>query len=459
MTNESGLDKGANTGERILLIEDDQGLQRQMRWALSPHRVMVASSRQQAVRQFKSESDIHIVILDLGLPPDSDGATEGLKTLSELLALAPQTKVIVVSGNTDHKNALGAVAKGAFEFIAKPIDIEVLKIIIERANRMYALEEENRALREAESTRRPGFIFRSSQMANVHRLIERVGPSDVSVLIVGETGTGKEVVARSLHEASARSGQKFAAINCASIPEALLESELFGHEKGAFTGAVKQTLGKVEVANNGTLFLDEIADMPVALQAKVLRFLQDWQFERVGGRTTITVNVRVISATNRPLEKMMRDESFREDLFYRLNGVRIDLPPLREREGDELLLVHHFLNVYSRQHDRRFRGFSEDAIRAIADYHWPGNIRELENRVRRAVIMAEGTLITASDLELSETVRSERNLNLRAETEKLERMLIAEALAASQGNISRAAKELGVSRPHLYHLMKQFQLP
>jgi two-component system NtrC family response regulator len=458
MTRDDRHDARTPKGEDLLLVEDDQGLQRQMRWALAPHRVCIANSREQALKQFKSEGPFQIVILDLGLPPDENGASEGLKTLGEILALAPQTKVIVASGNTDRKNAVSAVGKGAFDFIGKPVDIDVLKLTIERALRMFALEEENKALRAAGAQGIPGFVFGSPAMSNVQRMIERVSAADVSVLISGETGTGKEVVARALHEASPRHANKFAAINCASIPENLLESELFGHERGAFTGAVKQTLGKVEIANNGTLFLDEIGDMPLALQAKMLRFLQDRQFERVGGRSPITVNVRVISATNRPLEKLLAEAQFREDLFYRLNGVRIELPPLRDRGDDALLLAHHFLNLFSKQSYREFRGFADDAVRVITTYKWPGNVRELENRVRRAIIMCEGKLITAADLELAAPTDTPRSLNLKAETEKLERTLILEALAASQGNISKAAKELGISRPHLYNLMRLRQL-
>ena len=444
--------------ESILLVEDDVGLQSQMRWALVPYATSVASSRTDALRQFKSAGPFKIVILDLGLPPDENGVSEGLKTLEEILSLEPQTKVIIASGNTDRANAVHAVAKGAFDFFGKPVDIEVLKLIIERAHRMYELEDENKSLREVANRDLPNLIFSCAKMGEVRRVIERVGPTDVSVLVVGETGTGKEVVARALHDTSSRKGSRFVAINCASIPENLLESELFGHERGAFTGAIKLTQGKFELAHQGTLFLDEIGDMPPALQAKLLRFLQERQFERVGGRSPITVDVRLISATNQSLEKMIADGSFREDLFYRINQIRIELPSLRERENDTILLAQHFLNVFNRSSARQIRGFSSDALEAISGYGWPGNVRELENRIKRAVVMAEGKLISAADLDLPKVKSDLKSLNLHAEIEKLEFALVQQALAMSQGNISKAAKLLQVSRPYLYNLMKTRRL-
>jgi two-component system, NtrC family, response regulator len=453
MSRESVSQKVSEDAERILLVEDDPGLQRQMRWALAPYEVIVVGAREQALWEFKSDP-FRIVILDLGLPPDENGATEGLKTLEEILNIAPRTKIIIASGQTDRTHAVKAVGKGAFDFFGKPIDIDVLKLIIERAQRMHALEEENRVLRESANLGRPGFVFASPQMGRVQSLIERVGPAEVSVLIVGETGTGKEVVARAVHDASPRRKAPFVAINCASIPENLLESELFGHERGAFTGAVKQTPGKFELANNGTLFLDEIGDMPFGLQAKVLRFLQERQFERVGGRAAISVNVRLISATNKPLEKLIGEKTFREDLYYRLNEIRIELPPLRERENDAVVLAHHFLNIFGRANYRDFRGFSDDALSAISEHSWPGNVRELENRMKRAVVMAETKVITAADLDFAEVTREPRSFDLRVQTEKLERALVQEALAITQGNVSKAAKLLGVSRPHLYSLMR-----
>jgi len=446
-----------NLPEQILLVEDDVGLQRQMAWALSPYQATTAATREEAVTLFREHGGFRIVVLDLGLPPDPDGAAEGLGALGDILALDPRTKVIIASGNSDRANAVAAVGKGAFDFIAKPVDIDLLRIVIERARRMCDLEEENQQLRKAGTRGAGGFVFNSPQMGAVQRVVERAGPSDLSILVFGETGTGKELVAKAIHEVSGRRGQKFAAINCASIPENLLESELFGHEKGAFTGAVKQTPGKVEIADKGTLFLDEIGDMPLSLQAKMLRFLQDQKFERVGGRTPISVNVRVIAATNKPLEEMIKEGSFREDLYYRLNGIRITLPPLRERDGDALMLAHHFIHMFSRANYRSFRGLSEDAVRAINGHSWPGNVRELENRVKRAVVMAEGQLITAADLDLVHTEGESMDLDLRTQTQRLERRLVQEAMAVAQGNVSKAAKLLGVSRPHLYSIAKYLQ--
>jgi two-component system NtrC family response regulator len=438
----------------VLLVEDDPGLQRQMQWALHPYAAIPCGSRSEAVRQFELTDNCRIVILDLGLPPDPDGASEGLRALDEILRIAPRTKVIVVSGNVDRSNAVRAVSKGAFDFITKPIDIDILKLIIERAARMYTLEDENRFLRESANLALPGLVFASTAMLEVQRVLERVGPAEVSVLVMGESGTGKEVVARALHDCSSRRHEKFVAINCASIPENLLESELFGHERGAFTGAFKQTLGKFELADNGTIFLDEIGDMPLSLQAKLLRFLQSRQFERVGGRVSISVSVRLISATNKPLEKLVAEGSFREDLYYRLNEVCLKLPALRDREGDAVVLAHHFLHMSNLANSRNIRGFSEDALAAIATYPWPGNVRELENRVKRAVVMTDGPVITASDLDMRSDAARPRKLNLKGEIEKLERSLLQEALAVSGGNVSQAAKLMGISRPHLYNLKR-----
>ena len=435
---------------QILLVEDDAGLRRQMQWALNPYETAPAGTAHEALKQF--ETGIPIVILDLGLPPDRDGASEGLKVLDAILNQAPETKVIIVSGNADRAVALSAVERGAFDFVSKPIEIDTLKLIVERAMRMYQLEEENRVLRASNDEHLPGIVYTSSAMEGIARTIERVARTDASVMILGESGTGKELVASALHKLSARRSAKLMAINCASIPENLLESELFGHERGAFTGAIKQTLGKFEIADKGTLFLDEIGDMPLALQAKVLRFLQSREFERVGGRQALRVDVRVISATNRPLSKLVAEGKFREDLYYRLNEIPIEIPPLRSREGDVVILAQHFRNFYNRELSRNVRGFNEDALAALLEYSWPGNVRELENRIKRAVIMADGSLITPQDLEFSSGAKP-RNLNLRDHVQQLEDALLKEALAAGEGNVSKAARLMGISRQQFYNML------
>jgi two-component system NtrC family response regulator len=448
------LDYDAPGEERVLLVEDDLGLQKQMRWALSPYIVEVADTRSAAMAKMAAGS-YRVVILDLGLPPDENGASEGLKTLNDLLNAAPRVKIIVASGNVERANAVKAVANGAFDFIAKPIESEVLKLVINRAIRMFELEEENIRLREGSQVNTSGLVYASPKMTQIARMLDRIAPMDVSVLVTGETGTGKDVIARSLHQLSRRQAKPFVAINCASIPENLLESELFGHERGAFTGAVKTTRGKFELAHEGTLFLDEIGDMPMSLQAKLLRFLQERRLERVGGRDSISVDVRLITATNQKLEKLIAEGKFREDLFYRINDVRLDLPALREREADAVLLAQYFLNKFNKAVSKRVAGFTAEALGALSQYSWPGNVRELESRIKRAVIMAESNRITAQDLDLEGTVGGARDLNLRKEVQSLEKRLAAEALACTDGNVSKAAKLLGISRPHLYSLISQ----
>jgi two-component system, NtrC family, response regulator len=442
----------AETLRQILLVEDDDGLRRQMPWALDGYKVLAASNAAEALRQFGG--DVSLVILDLGLPPDRDGASEGLKVLDAVLNQAPQTKVIILSGNSDRSVALSAVERGAFDFISKPVEIDVLKLIIDRAFRVFDLEKENQALRLSRDQRLPGIVYGSEAMERVARIIERVSRTDATVMILGESGTGKELVAGALHNLSARAQAKLVAINCASIPENLLESELFGHERGAFTGAIKQTRGKFELADKGTLFLDEIGDMPLPLQAKLLRFLQSREFERVGGRQMLSVDVRVISATNQPLGTLVAEGKFREDLYYRLNEIQLDLPPLRDREGDVVILAQYFLNLFTRDLSRSLRGFTEEALAALSDYKWPGNIRELENRLKRAVIMADGPLITPQDLELAAGAKA-RSLNLRDHMQKLESALLNEALAAAEGNVSNAAKLMGISRQQIYNMMAE----
>lgn len=451
--------KTANTARAvppILLVEDDDGLRRQMQWALEPYVVLSAACREEALQIF-AKNEPPLAILDLGLPPDPDGVSEGLEILDRILDRSPHTKVIIVSGHTDRSAAIEAVGRGAFDFIGKPVEIEVLKLIIDRALRVHELERENRALKVRAQGAMAGLVYASSQMQQVAKTVERVANTNATVMILGESGTGKELIATAIHNGSARKAGQLVAINCASIPEQLLESELFGHERGAFTGAVKQTLGKFELANKGTLFLDEIGDMPIALQAKLLRFLQSHKFERVGGRNTLSVDVRVVAATNKPLETLIQSGTFREDLFYRLNEIRIDLPALRQREGDAVLLGKHFLNVYAAQNGRNIRGFSKSAIEAIRSHTWPGNVRELENRVKRAVIMAEGSLISEADLELSADPDG-RNLNLREHTHRLEGALLREAFTVAGGNVSRVAKLMGISRPQVYTLMEAHDL-
>ncbi len=444
---------------KLLVVEDDPGLQSQLRWALSDGgEVLVADDRAGALALLRREAPA-VVVLDLGLPPDTNGASEGLAALSDILALQPATKVIIASGNEDRENAVKAIGLGAYDFYPKPVDIDVLSLIIERAWRLYELEEERRRLLKArETSPLAGIVAASSAMIKVCRAVERIATSDVSVLLTGESGTGKEVLAHALHGLGARAEQPFVAINCAAIPETLLESELFGHEKGAFTGAVKQTVGKIEQADRGTLFLDEIGDMPLVLQAKLLRFLQDRTIERIGGRKKITVDLRIVSATNQDLASQMADGRFREDLFYRINEVGIDIPPLRERTGDAVLLANFYLRRFNRSFERVIKGFTGDALAAIAGHPWPGNVRELENRMKRAMVMADGKLISAADLDLRDDAAPNVFPTLKQLRERAEFDAVTQALALARDNVSQAAKLLGVSRPTLYDLMRQFRL-
>ncbi len=442
---------------KLLIVEDDLGLQKQLKWCFDEHEVLIAGTRAEALVQLR-RFEPPVVLQDLGLPPDADGVTEGMATLKEILALAPQTKVIVVTGNNDRDNAVRAVSLGAYDFYQKPVDTEVLRLIVDRAFHMHALEEQNRQLRASQfHAPLEGLIATDEAMLKVCRMVEKVAPADVSVLILGESGTGKELLARAVHtQSGSRASQKFVAINCAAIPEQLLESELFGHERGAFTGAVKQILGKIEMADGGTLFLDEIGDMPLALQAKLLRFLQNRVIERVGGRQEIPVNVRVVCATNKNLKTFIEEQRFREDLYFRISEVTVNAPPLRERRGGPTVLAHAFLRKFGGSHGRPRRGFTEDAIAALEAYPWPGNVRELENKVKTAMIMAEGALITAEDLGLEETVSSGLLFNLKEVRTRAERQAIQQALAITDHNISRTAELIGVSRPTLYDLMDKY---
>jgi two-component system NtrC family response regulator len=374
--------------------------------------------------------------------------------------LAPATKVIIASGNEQRENAVRAIALGAYDFYQKPIDVEVLGMIIGRALRLHELESENRRLQSAGSNGSfHGIVTCSEEMQKICRNIEKVASTDVTVLILGESGTGKELLARAVHSQSARADRAFIAINCAAIPETLLESELFGHERGAFTGAIKQTIGKIEMANRGTLFLDEIGDLPLPLQVKLLRFLQDRVIERIGGRQPIPVDVRIVCATNQDLPKLMAEGRFREDLFYRLNEFTLKVPPLRERPNDALLLAHYFLNKFNASLSRSVRGFSKEASAAIAGHNWPGNVRELENSIKRAIIMCEGKQIDLRDLEVKPPQADSGGLmTLKQARERAERAMIQRALVETQSNISLTAKLLGVSRPTLYDLMKEYDL-
>ncbi len=439
--------------QKILLVEDDPGLQKQLKWSLADYELAIAADRDSAIAQLRRHEPA-VVLLDLGLPPDADGATEGLATLQQILSLAPATKIIVVTGNLDRGNAVKAIQLGAYDFFQKPFDPDVLALMIARALHVHALEIENRLLaaRQHDSALQ-GLITSSEPMLKVCHTVEKVAPANVTVLLLGESGTGKEVLARGVHELSPRAGKRFVAINCAAIPDTLLESELFGYEKGAFTGAAKQTIGRIEYANEGTLFLDEIGDLPMPLQAKLLRFLQERVIERLGGRGEIPVDVRVVCATHRDLAGMIREGSFREDLYYRLSEIAVKIPPLRERPGDAILLAQAFLERYAREMGRPLRGFTADALGALETYAWPGNVREMENLIKRATIMADGTQITAADLGLDPAPAEAQPFNLRQAREHAERLAISRALAHSEGNIAQAAELLGITRPTLYDLM------
>ncbi|MGN6819983.1 MAG: PEP-CTERM-box response regulator transcription factor [Sphingomonas sp.] len=440
---------------KLLIVEDDAGLQRQLRWAYDGYEVIVAGDRREAIDALRAEEPA-VVTLDLGLPPDPDGVAEGFATLAEILRLKPDTKVIVASGHGARESALRAIAEGAWDFYQKPIDIDALGLIVARAFHVHALEEENRRLATAPREALGGLITAAPEMIKVTGMIERVASADVSVMLLGASGTGKEVLARGLHEKSGRKGQ-FVAINCAAIPETLLESELFGHEKGAFTGAVKTTEGKIELADGGTLFLDEIGDVPLPLQVKLLRFLQERVIERIGGRKPIAVDTRIVCATHQDVDAMVASASFREDLYYRLAEIVVRIPSLAERTGDPVLLAKHFLHHYAKTMNRPVTGLSPDALSANDAWTWPGNVRELENRMKRAVIMADGKQVTAIDLDLAERETAEP-INLKAVRESADRKAIRHALARAEGNISNTAKLLGISRPTLYDLLKNYDL-
>jgi two-component system NtrC family response regulator len=446
----------------LLIVEDDLALQKQLKWSLDRFESVTASDRESALAQMRRHQPA-VVTMDLGLPPDADDVSEGFQLLSQILDLAPATKVIVLTGQNGQANALRAVGMGAYDFLAKPVDPDVLTLTVERAFRLAELQAENRRLQTLQHPDAlSGLITRDPDTLKVARTIERVSSSSATVLLLGESGTGKEVLAQGLHAASKRAG-RFIAINCAAIPENLLESELFGYEKGAFTGAVKTTPGKIETAHNGTLMLDEIGDLPHSLQAKLLRFLQQRTVERLGGRSEIPVDVRVVCATHQDLKQQISEGRFREDLYYRLAEIVVNIPPLRARTGDAVLLAHAYLRRFAQEEKRGALGFTEDAIKAIELHNWPGNVRELINSLKRATIMADGDRLTPDDLglptpETSGSAGEKSDLDLRTVREAAERQAIVAALARCNGNIVKASEMLGVSRPTLYDLMRRLSI-
>lgn len=448
----------ADLSKYLLIIEDDVGLQSQLRWCFDDFEVLMAGDREEAIMHIRRHQPA-VVTLDLGLPPDPGGVSEGLATLEEILTLAPGTKIIVVTGDNDRANAVKAIALGAYDFCQKPVEPEILSLIVNRAHHVNELEQENIKLQQNQSkTPLNGIIATSPEMLKVCRTIEKVAPSNITTLLLGASGTGKELFAQALHELSPRSDHKMVAINCAAIPANLLESELFGYEKGAFTGASKQTKGKIEYANGGTLFLDEIGDLPFDLQAKLLRFIQERTLERIGGREEIPIDARIICATHQDIQHLITEGRFREDLYYRISEVTIKIPSLMEREGDALLLAKAFLERFSKEYNQQINGFEKNAILAIEHYDWPGNVREIESRVKRAVIMAESTLITQEDLELAAPEEESMPLNLKQVRGEAERKAILRALNHADSNISETAKNLGVTRPTLYSLMEKYDI-
>ncbi len=440
---------------KLLIIEDDPGLQKQLRWSLDAYDVVVAGDREAALAQIRRHEPA-VVTMDLGLPPDPDGATEGLATLQQILALAPATRVIVLTGNQDRSNAVKAIALGAYDFHQKPCDAEVLGLVVQRAFFLHALQQENRRMQQLQAdSPMGGLITRDAGMLKVCRNMEKVAPTTASVMLLGESGTGKEVLARALHQMSQRANNRFMAINCAAIPENLLESELFGYEKGAFTGAAKQTKGKVELASGGTFFLDEVGDLPMSLQAKLLRFLQERVIERIGGHEEIPVDVRIVCATHQNLKELATTGRFREDLYYRLSEIVVTIPPLRGRIGDATLLAHHFKNKFSAAESRGGLHFSAEALVAIESHPWPGNVREMENCIKRAVIMTDGPHITAEDLGLELSEGQDEPINLRQVRDEAEYKAIVKAMSRVDGNIVKASELLGISRPTMYDLMSR----
>lgn len=442
----------------LLAVDDDLGIQKQLKWSLSDYELVFASDRASALQQLRRYEPA-VVTLDLGLPPDATNATEGIACLTEILQHNPDCKVIVITGNTDTEHALKAVALGAYDYYQKPIDVDVLNIIVNRAFRLSELEAENRALK-ASNYKSQDIIGNSEAILKACRMVEKIAPTEITTLLLGESGTGKEVFARAIHKQSPRVHKPFVAINCASIPDNLLESELFGYEKGAFTGANKTTLGKIETANGGTLMLDEIGDMPLPLQAKMLRFLQERVIERVGGRQEIEVDVRVVCATHRNLADMVTEGTFREDLFYRVSEITLHIPPLRNRGQDIIVIAKSLLHKFNIEFNTNIQGFTEDAIQAMLQHRWPGNIRELQNKLKSAVIMADNKFIASSDLGLNcdTTAIQQTTLTLRKIRENAETQAIRHAYNLSNGNLSKTADLLGITRPTLYAIIEKYKL-
>jgi two-component system, NtrC family, response regulator len=444
----------------LLIIDDDEDIRTQMKWALvKDYDVALAEDRPGALAVFRDKSP-QVVLLDLGLPPHPADPQEGMAALGELLAINRQAKVIIISGQGENKNALQAIGEGAYDFLCKPIQMEELTVILKRAFYVAQIEQEYQQLRRQLSTDTfEGMLGTCPQMQGVFSTIRKVATTDAPVLILGESGTGKELAALAIHRRSPRKEGPFVAINCGAIPDALLESELFGHEKGAFTGAHVQRPGRIETAMGGTLFLDEIGELPLTLQVKILRFLQEQIIERVGGRTKIQIDTRVVAATNVDLTNALKLGEFREDLYYRLAVVVMKLPPLRDRAGDVLMLAQVFLARFASENRKALPRFNQEAIRALQQHPWPGNVRELENRVKRAIIMAEGSQVTAADLELTDLAPTALpSRSLKEARDALDLTMVQLALDRNQGKISRAAAELGISRPTLYELMEKLGL-
>lgn len=442
--------------EKLLIVDDDPGVQKQLKWSLADYDVVLADTRESAIAAVRRHEP-KVVTLDLGLPPDEANATEGLAALKEILTIAPHTKVIVITGNDDRTNALKAIEMGAYDFYQKPVDADVINVIVSRAFSLANIETDNRSMRSVAGSD-SGIIGSSESIERLRTMVQRIAPTEITALLLGESGTGKEVTAKAVHRVSNRKDKPFIAINCASIPENLLESELFGFEKGAFTGAHKTTMGKIECAQGGTLFLDEIGDMPFNLQAKLLRFLQEKVIERLGGRQEIPVDVRVVCATNQNLEDMVANKEFREDLFYRITEITLNIPPLRDRDEDVLILANFFLQQYATEYKRNVKSFSDDGLQALKNHRWPGNIRELQNKVKSSVIMTTGTQVTAFDLGFydQENAEYELSLNLRTVRESAETIAIQKAYALTEGNMSKTAELLGITRPTLYSLIEKY---